>query len=28
VTELKLLRRKTAKALDRMNHVYDNSREG
>ena len=28
VTELKILRRKTAKALDRMSHVYENSREG
>lgn len=27
VTELKVLRRKIAKTLDRMSHVYDNSRE-
>lgn len=28
VTELKVIRRKLAKTLDRMSHVYDNSKEG
>ena len=28
IEELKSLRRKTAKVLDRMSHVYDNSKEG
>lgn len=28
VTELKILRRKTAKTIDRMSHVYDSSKEG